>query len=422
MGSYCEIRFDNLDVCGAKSAVPDHFCALFQESDRRIQRVPDSDPEHTPYVVYETSRSVMLDRLALLGCTTAVVRECFDDWRLGQIETWSDDGEDWATRLTSTLKALTFEEWQSRVPHVLRDQFSNKEPADEIDRNMLDTGGDDGWLWFAGYGSLISIRALLDACPDVQAVSLDISDLVGGGWLEEDVALCAERRANDPLEPRPLAPTVVLAEGSSDIRVLQHSLAALFPERLDYFSFFNHVELNVDGGANYLIKFLKAFAAARAPLRLVAIFDNDVAGAQAFEQARRLNLPRNIILVRLPYIDLAGEYPTIGPQGEHVVDVNGLAGSIELYLGQSALTKDGALRPVRWTGYVASAGVYQGEIDGKGEVEAAFLALIDSYPTAHAARTAHPDLVSVWQLIFAAVETTAEVAQLELVHHLEPAE
>jgi hypothetical protein len=46
----------------------------------------------------------------------------------------------------------------------------------------------------------------------------------------------------------------------------------------DYFSFFNHAELSVDGGAVYLVKFLKAFAAARAPLRIVAVFDNDTAG------------------------------------------------------------------------------------------------------------------------------------------------
>ena len=43
MGSYCEIRFDDLDVCGAKSFVPDHFCALFQESDRVVKRPRDAD-------------------------------------------------------------------------------------------------------------------------------------------------------------------------------------------------------------------------------------------------------------------------------------------------------------------------------------------------------------------------------------------
>ena len=157
-------------------------------------------------------------------------------------------------------------------------------------------------------------------------VSLDVSDLKVGGYLEEDVALCASRRSSNGVQPPGLAPTVIMAEGSSDIRIFQRSLEALFPERQDYFSFFNHSELNVDGGANYLIKFLKAFGAARVPLRLVAIFDNDAAGIQAFHQAKRLGLPRSMIVLRLPDTDLARAYPTVGPQGNHIVDVNGLRG------------------------------------------------------------------------------------------------
>jgi hypothetical protein len=59
----------------------------------------------------------------------------------------------------------------------------------------------------------------------------------------------------------------------------------------EYFSFFNHADLRVDGGANFLVKFLKAFAAARTPLRIVAVFDNDAIGAVASKQAEDLNLP-----------------------------------------------------------------------------------------------------------------------------------
>src|SRR5438477_11519920 len=112
---------------------------------------------------------------------------------------------------------------------------------------------------------------------------------------------------------------MVLAEGSSDIRVLQRALAILFPERKDYFSFFDHAELSVDGGAAYLVKFLKAFAAARAPMRIVAIFDNDTVGVQAFRQVNALKLPKHMIVLRLPDIELARAYPTIGPQGRHAI-------------------------------------------------------------------------------------------------------
>jgi hypothetical protein len=204
-----------------------------------------------------------------------------------------------------------------------------------------------------------------------------------------------------------------LAEGSSDIRILKRSLEVLYPERQEYFSFFNHEELSVDGGANYLVKFIKAFAAAHVAFRMVAVFDNDTAGVQAFRQAADLSLPDNILLVRLPDIELARTYPTIGPQGEHIVDVNGQAASLELCLGRAALTEAGRLRPVRWTSYVHGAKAYQGEVEGKSLVQAAFFVESTRATNSGDARMGFPELVSVWAEIFEAVERSAAKAVRE---------
>jgi len=55
------------------------------------------------------------------------------------------------------------------------------------------------------------------------------------------------------------------------------------------------------------------------------------------------------------------------------LDVNGLAGSIELYLGEDVLRRpDGDLIAVQWKGYVEAVGGYQGEIMGKSEIQTAF--------------------------------------------------
>ena len=414
MGSYCEIYFDKTEVCGAKSVVPDHFCALFQESDRVVRPSRDEDDE-SPDVVYEACRAVVLSRLDLLGCTATVARERLMAWLAATRETWDEYRADgaWAEETAAALHSFSADEWYRRAPEVLATFYSREDATDEIDRHMRDRDG-DGWLWFDGYGSLMSLRALLDACADVQSVTLDVTALIGGGWIEPDDRVCEDRRASAPLDPRPLATTVILAEGSSDIRILQRSLAALFPERADYFSFFNHAELSVDGGTGYLVKFLKAFAAARAPLRLIAVFDNDTAGRQAHRQAGALGLPDNMMVVALPDIELARRYPTIGPQGEHIIDINGKAASIEMYLGLAALTKDGALRRVRWSGYNTAAGAYQGEVEGKAEVEAAFLRAVANCSDPVKARQAYPDLTEVWIAIFHAVEKAAEAAERKL--------
>jgi hypothetical protein len=404
MGSYCSIEFDDMPVDWAKSMVPDDYCAVFQESDR-VVRVPDDEEERLA-IIYEAPREVVLLRLALLGCTAAVARERLEIW-LRQEQEIRDENDD----ISNVLRTFTADDWYARVPRCLKIRYKDKQSLDFIDQQMCSL--QDGWLHFDGYQSLVGLRALLDACPDVKLVKLDISDLVDGGYIEPEDLICETRRRDDPVQPRPLAATVVLAEGSSDIRVLQKSLAVLFPERKDYFSFFNHAELNVDGGTGYLIKFLKAFAAAQVPFRMIAVFDNDTVGVQAFHQANALGLPANIIIVHLPDIELARAYPTVGPQGNHTMNVNGQAASIELYLGRSALTDNGVLRPVQWTGYVQAASRYQGEVQGKGEVERAFLNALPGYANASDARKAFPELVGVWETVFAAVEGIAEAVERE---------
>lgn len=417
MGSYCTIYFDQLEVCSAKSAVPDVFGAIFQESDR-LTRESRHGKDDTSEVVYEATSDVILSRLDLLGCTSQASRERLSKWISDEQEYWTDyalyDDQDWVEEIAEAIRKLTLEEWYRRVPQVLHSKHKRDQPIDVIEQKMREF--DSSWLWFDGRDSLVGFRALLDANPDVEKVTLDISDLIQGGWLDEyePVSRGARRDENQGIEP--LAPTVVLAEGRSDITILERSLPILFPERQDYFSFFEHKELNVDGGASYLVKFLKAFAAARTPLRLIAIFDNDTAGRQAHQQAEILNLPDNIILFRLPDTQLARRYPTIGPQGIHVVDVNGKAASIELYLGRSALTINDQLCRVRWAGYNKSTDSYQGEVDGKDEVKKRFFQKLESASHPSGAQEAFPELAEVWRGIFAAVGRCCEATHRNTVH------
>ena len=51
------------------------------------------------------------------------------------------------------------------------------------------------------------------------------------------------------------------------------------------------------------------------------------------------------------------------------MDVNGLAGSLEIYLGEDALRGDDSVfSPVQWTGYDRRVRAYQGEILDKQNV------------------------------------------------------
>ena len=272
MGSYCALEFDDLYVIGSKSHVPDGIISMFQETDRQvITKAPeeqDEEPEIT--YVYTALRETILARLDILGITSDRAESAFENWRRAEIETYTEYGEGFEETLEA-IKSLSFEEWKKRVPTVLQNQFEERDNnfGDEIERHMFER--DDGWLFFETSDERLMLRAILDASANVKNVSIEITDLVVGGWLGPDTKLCAAARSLENITRPMHEPIVILGEGSTDIHVLRTSLPILFPHLVEYFAFFDHAELNVDGGVNYLVKFLQAFGAARISSRMVAI-------------------------------------------------------------------------------------------------------------------------------------------------------
>ena len=409
MVSSCELRLDDIELTGQKAYVPEYLSGLFQEADR----VEAWDKKYeVDDIYYRVTRDSLLMRLDLLGCTEALSRERFQIWRAETIRQEEDYQKETGDNNTNTLKALnslTWQEWQRRVPDVLRTRFDLEKPdqfADEIDRNMRDLNAN--WLWFDGYESLLSIRAIIAACHDTKEVILDIGPLIGGGWIGRDERVCTKGAHVVWSRGQPTSPTIILAEGRSDIAILKASIKRFHPEVVDFFTFLDHSEFALDGGASFLVKFLKAFAAARVPANIVAVFDNDTAGLLALHDATALKLPGNIACIKLPDIELGRSYPTIGPQGAHEAEINGKAAGIELYLGRKSLTNNGTLRPVHWSGYDKRAFKYQGELDRKSEVQKEFLSdMQDGSVNCND----YPEMQLVWNRILSAAAKVAEHSQ-----------
>lgn len=83
------------------------------------------------------------------------------------------------------------------------------------------------------------------------------------------------------------------------------------------------------------------------------------------------------------------------------MDVNGLAGSLELYLGKDALRNEGGeLSPVQWTGYDRGVRAYQGAILDKQKV-------LDRFSEKLACCEACPSRISQydWEGIEAIIDT-----------------
>ena len=404
MVSSCALYFDDIFIDSQKAGIPADFIYLFQESDRlelEPEKSDDGQYESTR-VFYRANRAVILERLDFGGFTSEEAEQEFQAWLENEREDYSryvDDGGGWATDTAKALAAFSYAQWKARLKDVLVTRYDlNRDRtsyADDIDRLMR---GDNGLVFG---DTLVCIRAMLDALPDVREVSLEIGPLIDGGWIEPDARICKEARDPAAQERSILAPAVIIAEGGTDILVLQRSLERLYPHLSEYISFFDYEGLNPDGGAAFLVKFLRAFAAARINTLILAVFDNDAAGLDALKTAKALALPENIRVTALPDIELARSYPTVGPQGGHDIDINGSAVSIELFLGRHNITgQDGSLIPVVWSSYVQSVQQYQGAIRDKKAVLQRFLKDIEANGEAADCRARYPELVTLWTYLF----------------------
>ena len=78
-------------------------------------------------------------------------------------------------------------------------------------------------------------------------------------------------------------------------------------------------------------------------------------------------------VMRLPDSQDFTEFPTVGPNGPFLSDINGCAASIECYLD---LQRRGLPEPlVRWSAFNSVVERYQGELEHKGAFMKAFLNL-----------------------------------------------
>jgi len=225
---------------------------------------------------------------------------------------------------------------------------------------------------FRGVDLNVPLRLALETCTEQENLVYDLTDLVSSGYFtknEDFVALAFESTANEHTSRSKI---VILTEGKSDGWILSESMKILYPHLADYFTFMDFEAARVEGGASHLAKIVKSFAGAGIANKVIAIFDNDTTGLEAIRSLRQIKLPGNLSVLKLPDLKSLRKYPTIGPSGPVRMNVNGLAASIELYLGEDVLRENGKLTPVKWSSYIPSMGQYQGEILDKDRIHKRF--------------------------------------------------
>jgi hypothetical protein len=159
---------------------------------------------------------------------------------------------------------------------------------------------------------LLVMRCLLERHPPDAEVTLDLSDLLAGGWVSEDEE--SHRLANR-------AATIIATEGTSDSRLLEKAVRVLYPEYSDFFSFIDYEMANARGGTAGLAQFVKMITGCRIKNRIVVLFDKDAAGHDALARLGN-GPPANVLAMCLPPLDSFTQYPSVGPDGSAISNIN----------------------------------------------------------------------------------------------------
>ena len=363
----------DLEIASFEERIPPELLAVFADQMYRARplAIPADPREWEPEFAEEFAAPgvEIADRLDILSFTAARVRQAldgvFNDARglSDLVEMYSPD--------TARPRDYTAGEWitelRASAGRIAAPGYPEPESAVRLMTLIKDAD------------RRVALRAVLLACPDDE-VRLDVTHLHAMGALETLDGLCSSGLEAIRAAASADAPLVVLAEGSTDVEFLAAGLRLLYPHLSDLIRFLDFGQ-RPNGGAGALVNTVKSFAAAGITNRVVALFDNDTAAADALRPWDISGLPANTRVCQYPPLELAADYPTLGAPPAHTqvanADVNGLAGSIELYLGRDVLTDAaGNLRPVHWRTYIRSMRQYQGEIADKGAVQDAYRAKV----------------------------------------------
>lgn len=403
MGSYSSLEICGYPLWSTQYGVEPMIMTIFRESDKQIfeRRIADRNPlvwgvdneaGDDTETVYQYSICVehAAQRLDIMGFTLDKAREQFDEGVKARIDDIASElsvpeilrlEREKEARL---LSQYTFEKWMDTFRQVIKRKLTKRTNENEREEGsplisfVLDNDYGDFYHGFPICDIRYFLRAVLEIADYKDNVVLDITDLVDGGYYTSTEELTRIALAEFSEQYVASSTIIVLTEGSTDEEVLSQTLSLLYPHLSEYYSFLGFEISKMEGGAANLVRIVKAFIGSGIVNRMIAVFDNDTAAQVAMKSLQGLVIPKNLAIIRYPPIPYADNYPTIGPQGIKYMNVNGLAGSLELYFGEDILkTNGGDFTPVQWKGYDQSLGQYQGEIINKGALQSSYFERIE---------------------------------------------
>ena len=390
MGSYSELYISDFPVFSAKNSYYENIVnEIFLKSDYIEYEQPlkerneitwgDAYAKNEDIEVEKTfcsTAKICKERLELFGASYSKAKKDFET-ALQKIK--SDEFYEFTSNGN-----ITFELYLEKIKAIIASKkktYDNNyytEFQDYLQENEL----------FIEYQSIkLGLWCILYTVNPESKVEYNLTEIINGGWISE------------PEKDVKTEKIIVLTEGKTDTEFLKVCLKNFFPHLEGFYHFMDFENSKYEASASRLVHTIKSFVGSGIKNLIIALFDNDSAAKKEIKNLRNVKLPDNIKILQYPEIDWAKNYPTIGPNGIQKMDINGLAGSIEMYLGVDCLKENEEFTPIQWTGYVDSIKQYQGVITRKDEIQKTFRKKVKEFDKTNYDLSKWKELISIITLL-----------------------
>jgi len=356
MGSYTELTVDNYPILSSKSYVSDISC-IFCESDKKVfkrnikdrnsmvWRDTDSEDIEIAYE-YQTTVKIAIARLEIMGYSLMKMKLDFIASKNKLIEELITSLEYSDSEFINYIYENEIELLKSSSLNNFIEAFieirTKKVPNHKTDENynlssvskyLIDGG------WFLNFPCSefgFYYRAFFESCDKDALVVQDITEVVHAGYYTPEEKVIDGLMAHQDK-------ITILTEGTSDINIISKSMQLLYPHIFDYYNFKDFKVSKASGSANQLTLEIKSLISINHQNRVIALFDNDGEGLTQINLLKKINIPNNFVILTYPNLGLLEKYPTSNNKFENV---NGVAGSIEMYLGKDILQEEGKFIPI----------------------------------------------------------------------------
>ena len=344
MGSFSDIIIDTYSGFSNKNGFYHDIVELiFTPSDYKERPIKEDDDTYIEKV-FESKASNCRDRLRIFGTT---LEKAKSDYLVAQKE---------SNYFEISMSYNEYICFINKCIYSGKGQYEIEQIFTGVDLKLVESNFQIGqpissWLF-----------SILQSLNPDSIIKYDLTFLIDNGWVKADFM--------DDLDFKKI---IILTEGKTDTKFIKHSISLLYPHLKNSYHFMDFGELSLNGSASYLVYIVKSFIGSGINNKIIALFDNDTAGLKEMKNLKELKTPDNIRIFCYPDIELAKNYPTLGPSGEQNLNINGLACSIEMYLGKDILQNPtGEYIPVQWTGFDKIMKAYQGEVIDKKLIQDRF--------------------------------------------------